>query len=138
MELLLNLLWLTLALPALWMWRREPVCVHPGQSFVRVRPFLLFSCVLMLLFPVVSATDDLQAMRQEIEESSSSTTVKSGGEKSQVWLSNAGSLPVLILSSWSCPKREACGQVVIATIQLPEQTHFLQCSSRAPPSSLLS
>ena len=69
MELLLNLLWLTLALPAIWMWRNQLICARDRRCFDRIRPVVLFGCMLMLLFPVVSATDDLHAMRQEIEES---------------------------------------------------------------------
>jgi hypothetical protein len=66
MELTLNLLWLLLAVPAIWIWRaspREPLCAR--QS---LRHLLILGCVLMVLFPVVSATDDLQAMRPEMEE----------------------------------------------------------------------
>lgn len=137
MELLLNLLWLTLALPAVWMWRRDPAHLHSSKYFGRVRPLVLLSCVLMLLFPVISVTDDLQAMRQEMEESGPSTVVKSGGEKSLPWLSHAGSLPALISSSWFCPRHEPCGQVVVVAVRLPEQTRFLERSSRAPPVSHL-
>ena len=133
MELLLNLLWLTLALPAMWMCRHEPVQTHSRRHFARVRPFVLLGCTLLLLFPVVSASDDLQAMRQEMEESSASTVVKSSVEKSQPGFSSAGSLPALISSSWFCPRHEVCGQVVSVTVQLPELTRFLQSSSRAPP-----
>jgi hypothetical protein len=133
MELLLNLLWLTLALPAIWMWRREPVFARGHRRFARTRPFVLLGCALMLLFPVVSATDDIQAMRQEMEESSPSRVVRSGGEKSQPGLSSAGSSPALLSSSWLVPKHEACGQVVVVAVQLLEQTCFLSHSSRAPP-----
>src|SRR5579863_10626100 len=126
MELLLNLFWLTLALPAIWMWRQGPVSVHQCRHFGRVRPLVLLSCVLMLLFPVISATDDLQAMRQEMEESSSSTVVKSDVEKSLPWLNSAGSLPALVSSLWICPRHEACGQIVVLTVQLPEQARLLR------------
>ena len=68
MELLLNLAWLLLALPAYWLWRD---CA--GMSGRR-RPssfqcLLALGCLLVILFPVVSATDDLHAMRSEMEES---------------------------------------------------------------------
>ena len=65
MELLLNLFWLTLAVPALWMWCRKSVYAKDRGSFDGIRPVLLLGCALMLLFPVVSATDDLHAMRQD-------------------------------------------------------------------------
>ena len=68
MELTLNLLWLLLAVPAIWIWRGPRTDSAPdlGQS---MRRLLLLGCVLIVLFPVVSATDDLQAMRPEMEES---------------------------------------------------------------------
>jgi hypothetical protein len=69
MELLLNLLWLLLALPAFYLWR--DTCVwrkRCGPSPLQC--LLALGCVLVLLFPVVSATDDLHAMRAEMEESS--------------------------------------------------------------------
>ena len=67
MELLLNLAWLLLALPAYWLWR--------GRNHAHARKFsalhflLALGCMLVILFPVISATDDLCAMRAEFEES---------------------------------------------------------------------
>lgn len=68
MELLLNLAWLLLALPAFWLWRRSknaPV----GCRFSALQCLLALGCMLVILFPVVSATDDLLVMRSEMEES---------------------------------------------------------------------
>jgi hypothetical protein len=143
MELLLNLLWLTLALPALWLWRRESVFSqdHLAQGhrrFDRVRPCLILSCILMLLFPVVSATDDLHAMRQEMEESSpSKRVVKAVVDKSPTGVSTAGAVPALISPASFCPSHEACGLVLVVSVLLPQQVHFNQCASRAPPLSSL-
>jgi hypothetical protein len=139
MELLLNLLWLTLALPALWMWRHESVRAQNCRYFARFRPFLLFGCVLMLLFPVVSATDDLHALRQEMEESSPTKRVvrSTAGDKSPAWLSKAGALAVLISPLLFSPSNEACGQVRVVSVLLPKPAHLHQRSSRAPPFSSL-
>ncbi|HWY54736.1 MAG TPA: hypothetical protein VNZ03_09750 [Terriglobales bacterium] len=139
MELLLNLLWLTLALPALWLWRRESVFAHGPRRFDRLRPCLILSCILMLLFPVVSATDDLHAMRQEIEESSPSKRVvkQAGVEKSVTGINTAGALPALISPAWFCPSHDACGQVLAVSVLLPQRAHFNECASRAPPLVLL-
>jgi hypothetical protein len=67
MELTLNLIWLLLAIPATWIWRCAPSEGLRGNR-QSLRCLLVLGCVLMVLFPVVSATDDLQAMRPETEE----------------------------------------------------------------------
>jgi hypothetical protein len=138
MELVLNLFWLTLAVPAVWMWRQESACAEDCQGFDRIRPFLLLGCVLMLLFPVVSATDDLHAMRQEMEESPSKRMVKqAGGDKSFAGLSSPGALAALILPVSLGPSCEVCGQVLLVSAVLPQPTHSKERASRAPPFSSL-
>jgi hypothetical protein len=69
MELLLNLAWLLLALPAYWLWRRAAGS-RPKTGARSVECLLALGCVLVLLFPVISASDDLHAMRAEMEDSS--------------------------------------------------------------------
>ncbi len=71
MELLLNLAWLLLALPAYWLWR-DARGVRNSRRFASAQCFLALGCMLVILFPVISATDDLRAMRTEMEESPSS------------------------------------------------------------------
>jgi hypothetical protein len=65
MELLLNLFWLLIAASALYAWNRR-------RDVVAARSHLItLICVLALLFPVISVTDDLHAMRPEIEDAAS-------------------------------------------------------------------
>lgn len=68
MELLLNLAWLLLAIPAYWLWRKSTPA-NRRHRFSSLQCLLALACVLVLLFPVISATDDLHAMRAEMEES---------------------------------------------------------------------
>jgi len=68
MELLLNVFWLALALPAILIWRRVPLSAH-GRQISLLRSILILGFLLLLLFPVISATDDLHALRPDIEES---------------------------------------------------------------------
>lgn len=72
MELLLNLLWLTLFLPAALIWRHQSVCLRTPGRDRSFRAIVLLGCLLVLLFPVVSATDDLHPIRTEMEESNPS------------------------------------------------------------------
>jgi hypothetical protein len=67
MELFLNLCWLTLALPAYLLWRQR-VSTNPWSQASLVIICTL-GCALVLLFPVVSASDDLHAVAQAMEES---------------------------------------------------------------------
>lgn len=67
LEILLNLCWLALALPAFVIWRRKS---SSGCSACRSLLFLCaLGCVLVLLFPIISASDDLHASSFAIEES---------------------------------------------------------------------
>jgi len=68
MELFLNLCWLSLMLPAYLLWRQRT-----SLAGLRSAPAPVFACVLgsalVLLFPVISASDDLHARRPAMEES---------------------------------------------------------------------
>src|ERR1700756_1344649 len=70
MELLLNLFWLLLAMPAFWLWRYSRTAPERRKSSP-YHTFLALGCLLVVLFPVISATDDMRAMRAEMEESPS-------------------------------------------------------------------
>ena len=64
MELLLNILWLLLVGPGIYLWVRHRRTKPSFQLCIAL------ACLLFLLFPVISASDDLHAMRSEMEESS--------------------------------------------------------------------
>ncbi len=67
MELFLNLCWLMLALPAYLLWRQR-VSTNPwGRASLVI--ICTLGCALVLLFPVVSVSDDLHAVAQTMEES---------------------------------------------------------------------
>jgi hypothetical protein len=86
MELLLNLAWLLLAVPAYCLWRGARTA--PGsRRFTSLQCLLALGCLLVVLFPVVSATDDLCAMRNEMEESPASkrSVRQAGSEKAMSW-----------------------------------------------------
>jgi hypothetical protein len=67
MELLLNLIWVTLGMGAFLtlMWRR-PQSSLGGLPYHRA--LLTLACVLLLLFPIVSVSDDLHPTQALLEE----------------------------------------------------------------------
>jgi hypothetical protein len=141
MELLLNLLWLALAAPAIWLWQRDPACTRSSRRLGQLCPVILLGCILVLLFPVVSATDDLHAMRPEMEESSPSRRAvkQSGGDKSHFGLSRLGATPAHIFSPSSfAPKNEVCGHVLTKPALVPEPAQLATFACRPPPLSQFS
>jgi len=86
MELLLNLAWLLLVLPAYWLWRTSRTATA-DRKFSSLQCLLALGCLLVILFPVVSATDDLHAMGTEMEESPASkrSVRQASHEKASPW-----------------------------------------------------
>jgi hypothetical protein len=137
MELLLNLLWLMLALPAVLIWRQDLTSARAAGRFSGSRSIVLLCCLLALLFPIVSATDDLHPLRIEIEESSPSKRVvkQAPSPASPAW-GNAGGLPALLLQEASCrDANETLGLVAIDLPVSPEPALASTIGSRAPPSA---
>lgn len=137
MELLLNLIWLLLAVPAFCVWRIAKC--SPGTNKRSPYCWLTLACILILLFPVVSATDDLQAMRPEMEESSSQDTL--GNRYHGKVLASVG----VVCDSFLSPARLHCVRpepavsgLVTRPITLPSAIHFVSTRvGRAPPLSCL-
>jgi len=136
MELLLNLTWLLLALPAFLLWRG---CrgVSAGSRFTAVQCLLALSCMLVTLFPVVSATDDLRAMRAEMEESpvSKRSLCQSSGERLSASKSQAQ--PALASTTYSPVLYEQGWHVVVAVLVTSPASPAFVRSGRAPPQFLL-
>ena len=135
MELLLNLLWLMLALPAVLIWRHDLTSSQVLGRFSRSRSIVLLSCLLALLFPIVSATDDLHPIRAEIEESSPSKRVvkQAPGPNSPAW-SNASRPPEQLLDATFFKVND--GTIGLVSIEQPvflDQAHAGTIGSRGPP-----
>jgi hypothetical protein len=135
MELLLNILWLMLTLPAIWLWLQDPAYVQSSRRLGRIRPILLLGGILVLLFPVVSATDDMHVMRPELEESSSSKRqVELSGSKSHSSPTTLHAPPALRFRLYSfSPSCLIYGRVVITPSRRPEPVYLANRNGRAPP-----
>ena len=130
MELFLNVCWLMLALAAVLGWRQQ------SQSTRRRSPFvclLALSCTLILLFPIISESDDLHAMRQEMEESSVKVKAGEGDRSSQA--SPKLHAPALPASAQAIrPGEVLLGLVESRRLSKPLVTAGARAHNRAPPS----
>ena len=138
MEFLLNFLWLMLALPALWVWRRKSTSAHSPEFTCGLRSLALLGCVLILLFPVVSATDDLHAMRPELEEpgATSSLGKQLSGERAQSASCESGAFPgLLTFSSALIFTPSVTGQILSLVVLSTTTLTFSVVMGRAPPFS---
>lgn len=136
MELLLNLAWLLLMVPAFLLWRssRSGSGAHKS-SFV----LLVLACTLTILFPVVSASDDIQAMRPEIEEASSRDAI-SNPHNSRLLASlpqSSGGSALLIVFQPPQPEFRDYAGIVPLQFTEPETCLVRTSSGRAPPAALL-
>jgi len=131
MELLLNLAWLLLALPAYWLWccsRNAPGRFRPCRSL------LALGCMLVVLFPVVSATDDLRAMRAELEESPSSKR-NCHASSERISAGNSLSAPALTLDTNFFVATEWSWYHLPPSSISATATTVLSSPGRAPPTS---
>jgi hypothetical protein len=138
MELLLNLAWLLLVLPAYWLWRgsRRTRAEH---NFSSLQCLLALGCVLVMLFPVISATDDLLAMRTEMEESpiSKRSVRHASSDKSCAWNAGLETPPALVTTPASfvlAPERDDLP--LSSSLSLAAAPAFLP-AGRGPPASHL-
>lgn len=136
MELLLNLTWLLLAVPAFLLWR-DCRTAPARRRFTAVQCLLALGCMLVTLFPVVSATDDLRAMRAEMEESpvSKRSIGQSSGER--VSASKSQAQPALPVTTYSSVLFEQGWHVVAAVLITTPAWPAIARSGRAPPQFLL-
>jgi hypothetical protein len=132
MELLLNLAWLLLALPAYWLWRRGT------RGFSSLQCLLALACILVLLFPVISASDDLHAMCSEMEDSSISkrTVRQAGSDKNSAWVNRLQGPPTIVAGAVRLIAPEAGLVELSITCASPLARPCVFHGGRAPPSLL--
>jgi hypothetical protein len=138
MELLLNLLWLLLVLPAYWLWRKRTGMQQRGFSSGQL--LLALGCLLVLLFPVISASDDLHAMRAEMEESAiSKRTVRAAVcDRHAGWVNRLQPPPALMAGASPLTVPEAARYEICFPSSLPQLTRpRVSYAGRAPPLSVL-
>jgi len=135
MELVLNLAWLLLALPAYWLWRGSRTATA-GRKFSSLQCLLTLGCMLVILFPVISATDDLRAMRSEMEESpvSKRSIRQASHDKVSSW--KWQSPPALATTATSFFMHNDGRQPVLTLCVCAPAAPVIERAGRAPPASL--
>lgn len=138
MELLLNIAWVLLVLPAYWLWCRN-ADARQMRRVSALQCLLALGCVLVLLFPVISATDDLHAMRAEMEDSAVNKRAvrQAASDKSSAWVNRMQTPPATVAGAdWlAAPEVGRFDVLVIAAAPLARPGIFH--AGRAPPYSLL-
>jgi len=135
MELLLNFLWLMLALPALAIWRQHLLSSRRSLKPQHSRSLLLLGCLLVLLFPAVSASDDLHPISAEVGESGpfKRTIKQSSGAKSSS-CAHFGRGPALPAQTASFqPETVTLGAAPGYIPVLPPQVLVSPTGTRGPP-----
>jgi len=134
MELLLNLAWLLLLVPAYWLWRRGGAT----RACRSMQCLLALACVLVILFPVVSATDDLLAMRTEMEESpiSKRSLHEAGGEGGPIWNARGQHAAALVAPIHLAPANGEDRQPLWRPALRMPAAPAAAPTSRAPPQDL--
>ncbi len=137
MELLLNVAWLLLVLPAYWLFRRDAPA-RPARRITSVQSLLALGCVLVLLFPVISASDDLHVMRAEMEESSASKQAvrQAPAGKNSSWVNRLEAPPAIAATGWLALSelgRLEVSRVTVSPLAGTDDSH----AGRAPPCCLL-
>jgi hypothetical protein len=138
MELLLNLAWLLLALPAYCVWRRGVVAKRQSR-FNSLQGLLALGCLLVLLFPVISATDDLHAMRAEMEEPgiNKRSVRQTSQDKSSVKVSGLYNPPAIVENASSFTLSRVSWHESLPTSSFSSSAPSILRAGRAPPIFLL-
>lgn len=135
MELLLNLAWLLLGLPAFWLWRDSRSAY--GRRVAPIQILLTLGCMLVILFPVISASDDLQAMRAEMEETPASkrSICQKNGERAST--AKVHSQPLAVVACDFLLVHESAQSVDPIHLAFTLDPHRILLLPRAPPAYLL-
>lgn len=135
MELLLNLAWLLLALPAYWLWRAR----RDSRGFSSLQCLVALACLLVILFPVVSATDDLCAMRTEMEEAPASKRSfrQTSGDKTGLTTTIAHNQAAMFSSVNFYPPLDHTWLAISTPSLFVPRPPAIEPTGRAPPSSLI-
>lgn len=122
MELLLNTIWLLLSGFAIAAWYR----VSKSGGTRALSSALALACAILLLFPVISLTDDLHATQFALEDSSSSKRILKGVPATSSLFAAGFGPPAVLL----CPTQNAVLHILGSV--LPESSISVASSTPTP------
>jgi len=109
------------------LWLRQRRCAQSIFQFS-----IALACLLFLLFPVISATDDLHALRQEMEESS--LNKKALQQTKRTTAQDVSAPPAQVPTAISFPPlNQVCGFVLASFAPAAASVGPGTFVSRAPP-----
>jgi choline-glycine betaine transporter len=135
MEVFLNSIWLVAAISAFLLWpgEREP---ERREHNSRYR-FLALACALVMLFPVISLTDDLHAEQAAMEDSSRSVMKARNMVQGCPRAGSSSFLAVVTHAPYSAaPLHLFLGTVVLIETRVLCLTQISTHEGRSPPSNV--
>jgi hypothetical protein len=132
MELLLNLVWIALAIGAFLIFGRRQQRLGRKQSFCW-QSFLALACVLLLLFPVISASDDLHPSQALLEDATRRAQHLAIATHLSAANSAAHMLPMLLGLGLLFALVRLQPRPVLDPKVCVLDGHSLSCGGRAPP-----
>ncbi len=135
MELSLNLFWLLLVVVSMVVWQRHGLLLRrPRRARGSRHGLIALGCVLVLLFPVISITDDLHAEQAILEDSNPSKRAvrHSAGNHPSSSLGKIAhaTLPGIL----PAPVSEGIWILVLPSkARLASSASAVLCAGRAPP-----
>ncbi len=127
MELLLNSVWAMLGLLSICLWLR----VENRTKAERLLPFVALVLVILILFPVISVSDDLWALQNPAEVDSSQRRVHALVD-CQSTAAVASILPAPALTQPTGLEHRLAAQIDLAA-QIPDRPVLSSIDSRPPP-----
>jgi hypothetical protein len=135
MELFLNLVWLTLALAALLLWRARWATDSGAASTAAApwRQWTAFTSAALLLFFAISLSDDLRVDRMLLDESSSGRRHSLQSSSPSAPHHAAGAQPAILTAAFWPPAPESHRADVLASRVACVTSCAHSAAGRSPP-----
>ncbi len=134
MEVLLNTTWLLVAIGAFACWRPGRQRALPkGHGGINSPAVLALACAVLLLFPVISLTDDLHAEQYPIEDSSRSVIKARHLERGYLHADGSPFLAATCVANSIASLSSVAGLVVVLEVQPFDLTLSSVHLGRSPP-----